>query len=226
MKIIFLGAPGTGKGTYSTRISSQLVIPHISTGDIFREAVKQGSELGKKVLGYMSRGELVPDDTTIAVLKERIGKPDCKKGFILDGYPRTIQQADALDKITDVDIVINLNMPDEILIKKIAARRVCKNCGEIYNIADIDETLNGVRYTMPPLLPKNDLKCDKCGGEAVQRKDDGEEVVRERLEVYKRQTKPLIKYYGEKGMLKDVFVTAGPEIMIPKIMKILEEVGN
>lgn len=224
MKIIFLGPPGSGKGTYSIRIASQLEIPHISTGDIFRDAVKQGSELGKKVSVYLQKGELVPDEITVEVLKERLGEPDCDKGFILDGYPRTINQAEVLDKIRKIDIVINLLIPDKILIKKMVARRVCEKCGEIYNVADIRETVNGVEFDMPSMLPKNDEKCDRCGGKIIQRKDDTEEVIRERLEVYKNQTEPLIRYYKHKGLIKDVLVNAGPEIMVPKIMEILKEI--
>jgi len=224
MKIIFLGPPGSGKGTYSSRIAPQLGIPHISTGDILRDIVKQGRELGKKVSVYQQKGDLVPDDITIKVLKERISEQDCEKGFILDGYPRNINQAKALDKITDIDVVINLRIADEILIKKLMARRVCKNCGDIYNIADIKETVNGVEYNMPPMLPKNDSECDKCGEELIQRKDDSEEVIRERLGVYKKQTKPLIDYYTKKGLIKDVYVVAGPEIMVPNIMEVLRQI--
>lgn len=135
MKIMFLGPPGSGKGTYSSRIGYLLSIPHISTGDIFRDAVKQRSALGNKVSEYMKKGELVPDKITIEVLRNRLAQPDCKKGFILDGYPRTIPQAEALDKIVKLDIVFNLRVPEDILVRKLSARRVCKNCGEIYNVA-------------------------------------------------------------------------------------------
>ncbi len=218
MKIIFLGPPGAGKGTYSSRIGRILKIPQISTGDIFREAVKQGTELGKKVAGYMKLGKLVPDEITIEILEARINQPDCDKGFILDGYPRTIQQAEALDKAVKVDIVFNLLVPEDILIKKLSARRVCTTCGEIYNVADIKEIINGVKYDMPPMLPKIPGICDKCGGELVQRKDDTVDVIKERLSVYKRQTEPLIVYYKKKDLLADIYVNTGPDIMIPKIM--------
>jgi len=224
MKIIFLGPPGAGKGTYSSRIEEKLGIPHISTGDIFREAVKQGTELGKKVSEYMKRGELVPDEITIAVLKERISKPDCKKGFILDGYPRTIPQAEALEKITKIDIVFNLTINEAVLIRKLTARRICKVCGDIYNVADIRETIDGVKYDMGPMFPKVPRKCDKCGGELIQRKDDTVEVISERLNVYKTQTEPLIKYYRKKKLLEDVFVNAGPEVMVPKLMAKLKKI--
>lgn len=223
MKIIFLGPPGVGKGTYASRIAEKLGIAHVSTGDIFRDAIKQNTDLGKKVLTYVQKGELVPDDITIEVFKDRISKPDCKKGFILDGYPRTLDQAKVLEKITGIDVVVNLTMDDKILIKKSIARRICKSCGEIYNVADIKEVVEGVEYNMPAMLPKNDLICDKCGGELIQREDDTEEIIRERLKVYKKQTKPLIRYYTEKGLVKNVFVTAGPEVMVPKIMEVLKK---
>lgn len=218
MKIMFLGPPGSGKGTYSSRIGKLLGIPHISTGDIFRDAVGQGSPLGNKVSEYMKRGELVPDEITIEVLRNRLAQPDCKKGFILDGYPRTIPQAEALDKIVKLDVVFNLRIHEDVLVRKLSARRVCKNCGEIYNVAEIKETVNGVKYDMPPMLPNVPGVCDKCGGELIQRKDDTAEVIEERLKVYDAQTKPLIEYYKRRGLLKDVFVSSGPEIMVPSIM--------
>jgi adenylate kinase len=225
MIIVFLGPPGSGKGTYSTRISAKLDIPHISTGDLFREERRNKTELGSRLAPFMDSGGLVPDELTVSILKERISRPDCRSGLILDGYPRTLAQAEVLEKITKVDVVMNLNLPDKLLIMKLAARRVCKNCGEIYNIADIDETIDGIHYILPPMKPKNDMKCDKCGGELIQRTDDREETVANRLQVYKRQTKPLIDYYTKKGLLKDVFVHAGPEVMVPEIMKILREFG-
>lgn len=215
---MFLGPPGSGKGTYSSRLSQLLDIPHISTGDMFRDAVKQGSTLGKKVSDYMKRGELVPDEITIEVLRDRLAQPDCKKGFILDGYPRTIPQAEALDKIVKLDVVFNLRIPEGILVKKLSARRVCKNCGEIYNVAEIKETINGVKYDMPAMLPKVLGVCDKCGGELIQRKDDAAEVIEERLKVYAVQTKPLVEYYRRQGLLEDVFVNSGPEIMVPAMV--------
>lgn len=223
MKIMFLGPPGSGKGTYSSRIGQLMEIPHISTGDIFRDAVKQGSALGKKVSEYMKMGELVPDEITIEVLRNRLTRPDCRKGFILDGYPRTIPQAEALDKIVKLDIVFNLRVHEDVLVRKLSARRVCKNCGEIYNVADIKETVDGVKYDMPPMLPKVSGACDKCGGELIQRKDDTAEVIEERLKVYEAQTKPLIEYYRRRGLLEDIFVNAGPEIMVPAIMAKLKQ---
>ncbi|MFH0896668.1 MAG: adenylate kinase [Candidatus Bathyarchaeota archaeon] len=218
MKIIFLGPPGAGKGTYSSRIGRALGIPHISTGDIFREAVKQGNELGRQVSEYMKRGELVPDKVTIDVLKDRINQPDCERGFILDGYPRTITQAEALEKVVKVEIIFNLIIPEEILVKKLSARRVCKVCGENYNVAEIKETVGGVKYDMPPMLPKVSEICDRCGGELIQRRDDTIDVINERLSVYKKQTEPLIKYYRKKSLLSDVYVNAGPDTIVPKMI--------
>ena len=218
MKIIFLGPPGAGKGTYSSRISGILRIPHISTGDMFREAVNHGTKIGVNVSEYLKKGELVPDEITIDVLKNRISQPDCKKGFILDGFPRTIKQAEALCSITNLDVVFNLGLYEDVLIKKLSARRICKTCGEIYNLADIREKIAGVKYHMSPILPRTPGVCDKCRGELIQRKDDTIAIIRARLKVYKLQTEPLIKYYNSIGILQGVLVNAGPEIMVPKIM--------
>jgi adenylate kinase len=219
MKMIFLGAPGVGKGTYASRIAPKMGIPHISTGDMFREEAKAGTELGKKLNEYMQKGVLVPDEMVIDILKTRIERDDSQKGFILDGFPRTIEQAEALGKITDIDVVVNLRLKDEVLIKKIAARRVCRKCGNIYNVVHIKE--EGI--DMPPLLPKVDGVCDKCGGELYQRADDKEDVVRERLEVYKEETSPLIEYYRNKGLVKDIDVVAGPDIMVPRILEAISQ---
>ncbi len=223
MKIMFLGPPGSGKGTYSSRLSKILGIPHISTGDIFREEVKKESPLGKKVADYMKRGELVPDETTIEVLKNRISQPDCKKGFILDGYPRTIPQAEALDKVVKLDIVFNLRIDEGVLITKLSARRICKNCGEIYNVAEIKDVINGVKYDMPAMMPKVPGVCDKCGGQLIQRKDDTAEVIAERLKVYEAQTAPLEKYYKRHKILEDIFVSAGPDVMLPIMLDKLKQ---
>jgi adenylate kinase len=222
MNVIFLGPPGVGKGTYSSRISVKLSIPHISTGDLFRAAIKEESELGLKVKKYVEGGDLVPDDVTVQVLEERLEKDDAKKGFILDGFPRTIEQADALENIAEINVVINLSVEDDVLIQKISARRICKNCGEIYNIADIHFGENN-QYHMPPMLPKEEGKCDKCGGPLIQRDDDKIDVVKERLELYNKETQPLIDYYREKGLIKDVQVIGSPEVMVPKIMEIMKK---
>jgi adenylate kinase len=215
MKIIFLGAPGVGKGTYASRIGPKMGIPHISTGDLLRAELKEGSELGKEAREHMESGGLVPDRLVIEMLKQRLEQPDAQKGFILDGYPRNTEQAQALEGITGIDVVVNILLKDEVVIKKIAARRVCRDCGNIYNLAHIKEE----GLDMPPLLPKIEGVCDKCGGELYQRKDDKEEVVRERLDVYKKQTAPLIELYRNKGILVDVRVVGGPDIMVPKIIE-------
>jgi adenylate kinase len=155
----------------------------------------------------------------IDILKGRLERDDTKNGFILDGFPRTIEQAEALGKITDIDVVVNLNLRDEILVKKISARRVCRKCGNIYNVVHIKE--EGI--DMPPLLPKVEGVCDRCGGELYQRKDDNEDVVKKRLDVYKEETSPLIEYYRNKGLVKDINVVAGPDIMVPKILEAVSE---
>ncbi|RLJ05312.1 MAG: adenylate kinase [Candidatus Aenigmatarchaeota archaeon] len=219
MRFVFLGPPGVGKGTYASRVAPILGIAHISTGDIFREEIKKETELGKKVKSYLESGQLVPDEIVIEVLKQRIEEDDCKKGFILDGFPRTIKQAEELDKITKIDAVINIVLDEDLLVKKISARRICRNCGKIYNIADIRKG----EIHLPPIAPKKEGICDDCGGELYQRDDDKEEVVRERLNVYYEQTAPLIDYYKNKGLIREITVTGGPDKMVPVILKIMKE---
>jgi adenylate kinase len=221
-RIVFIGPPGSGKGTYSSRLSPTLGIPHISIGDIFREEVKKGTPLGKEVARYISRGDLVPDETTINVLRERLSQPDAKRGFILDGYPRTIRQAEELEKITKVDVVVLLNIPDNILLEKLTARRVCNNCGAIYNIADIHKTINGVEYDLPPMSPKKKDVCDICGGRLVQRKDDTLKVIQDRMDVYGKQTEPLVEFYRKRGLIEEVHVSEGVDEMTPKILEQLK----
>lgn len=222
MRIIFLGPPGAGKGTYSSKIGQILGIPHISTGAIFREAVELRTEVGKSVSEYLKRGELVPDGITINILKTRIDQPDCINGFILDGYPRTTPQAEALDRAVNINVVFNLKINETVLVRKIFARRICKVCGEIYNVASIKETIDGVKYDMAPMLPKISGICDNCGSKLVQRKDDTIDIINKRLKVYRIQTEPLIKYYESKCLLKEILVNAGPEVMVPKIIAKIE----
>lgn len=218
MRLVFLGAPGVGKGTYASRVGPKLGIPQISTGDLVRKEIKEESPLGKRIKQYSDSGGLVPDEIITDMLKKRLEGKDAKKGFILDGFPRTTPQAKALEKITSIELVVNINLREDILVRKIAARRVCRECGEIYNIADIRES--GI--VMPPLLPKKPGVCDKCGGSIYQRDDDMEAVVKGRLDLYKKETQPLIDFYKKKGLLKEIQVIGGPDVMVPKIIELIK----
>jgi adenylate kinase len=208
-----LGAPGAGKGTYASRLNASLGIPHISTGDMVRDEIKAQTELGKKIKQYSDKGELVPDEIINQLLANRLEKPDCKKGFILDGFPRTINQAEALDKISKIDAAINLNVPDEIIITRLSNRVTCKKCGAIYNLLT--------------LKPKKEGVCDNCGGELYQRYDDKPKVIQERLNIYREKTEPLIEYYRKKGLLKDVHcddLMTPPETIVAQILEILSNI--
>ncbi|ACI19610.1 adenylate kinase [Dictyoglomus thermophilum] len=211
--IIFLGPPGAGKGTHAKEVSQILNIPHISTGDIFREHVKNQTELGIKVKSYLDSGSLVPDELVWEVVKDRISKEDCKNGFILDGFPRTIPQAEMLEKYLKeknaVIKVIYLDASDELVIKRLSARRVCKNCGAIYNL-----------ISMPP---KKDGICDICGGELYQRSDDKPEVIKQRLETYYKETQPLIDYYRNKGIMYTISAEKEREEVLNEILKVISE---
>jgi len=214
-----LGPPGVGKGTYASLIGPILGIPQISTGDLVRKEIKDSSSLGIEIKELVGKGGLVPDEMVTEMLKNRLQEEDAQKGFILDGFPRTLKQAELLENITDIDVVLNIRLQENIIIRKISARRVCKQCGNIYNIADIREG----EIHMPPILPKKEGVCDKCGGELHQREDDKEAVVQERLDVYKKQTQPLIDYYREKGTLKDIDVLGPPEMMVDRFLELLKE---
>jgi adenylate kinase len=195
MKLIFLGPPGAGKGTQADKLSSMMDIPHISTGDIFRNAIKTGTPLGLKAKSFMDKGLLVPDDIVVGIVEERLKMPDCEKGFILDGFPRTVPQAEALDNVlkatnTNLYAVINVEVSEDELIERLTGRRICGKCGATYH--------------MKFNPPKDTAKCDECDGELVQRDDDKLETVKKRLNVYDQQTQPLIDYYKNTGLLKTV----------------------
>lgn len=190
-----MGPPGAGKGTQAELIIADFPVPHISTGDMFREAVTNGTELGEEAKKYMDEGRLVPDEVTVGIIKERLAQDDCKKGFLLDGFPRTLVQAKALDEVMaelskEIEVAINIAVPDEILIERLSSRVSCEKCKAVYNLK-----LNA---------PEKEGICNKCGGKLVQRSDDQEETVRNRLNVYKEETNPLISYYHKKGNLKEI----------------------
>ncbi len=206
---IIFGAPGSGKGTYASRLQSKLGVQVIATGDIFRELMKEDTPLGREVKSYVEKGLLVPDDIVVKVLKQKLAKTSKEKGFILDGYPRTVEQAKNLEKLAKIDVIIQLKVPDWIIIERLSSRRICKNCGEVYNL----------RY----LKPKVDMKCDKCGGPLYQRPDDMPEVIKKRIEVYERQTQPLLQYYKEKRVPFVEYETdkleTPPEVAVEEILK-------
>jgi len=195
MNLVLMGLPGAGKGTQAEKIVEKYNIPHISTGDMFRTAIKDGTELGIQAKSFMDQGALVPDEVTIGIVRERLSKDDCKKGFLLDGFPRTVAQAEALENIlTDLDrqinFVINIDVDKDILMERLTGRRICKSCGSTYHLV-----------FNPPA--KEDT-CDRCGGELYQRADDNAETVQNRLDVNLKQTQPLLDFYGEKGYLQNI----------------------
>ena len=208
MKIIMLGAPGAGKGTQAKKIAAKYSIPHISTGDIFRANIKNGTELGLKAKSYMDAGGLVPDEITIGMLLDRIHQADCENGYVLDGFPRTIPQAEALDNMgVEIQHVINIDISDEKIINRMSGRRACLNCGATYHIV----------YN----APKTENVCDTCGQELVLRDDDKPETVKKRLDVYHDQTQPLIDYYKKKGVLHAIDGTLSMETVFKNIVDIL-----
>lgn len=212
MKIIMLGAPGAGKGTQAKQIADKYNIPHISTGDIFRANIKEGTELGKKAKTYMDQGLLVPDELVVELVADRIQQDDCKNGFVLDGFPRTIPQAEALDaaleKINEkMDYAIDVDVPDENIIRRMSGRRACLSCGATYHIVSIPTKTEGI--------------CDRCGSNVVLRDDDQPETVKKRLEVYHEQTQPLIDYYKNQGILRTVDGVQPMEDVFGAIVEIL-----
>lgn len=195
MRLVLMGAPGAGKGTQADVMAKKLFVPHISTGDIFRAAMKAGTEMGKLAEQYISKGQLVPDEVTLGIVKDRLEEADCKDGFILDGFPRTIAQADGLQEYLasvgkPLDSVINIDVDLNSLVDRLTGRRVCKGCGASFHLMYNPPAKEGV--------------CDDCGGELYQRKDDSEETIKNRLNVYVENSKPLIDYYAEKGLLQEV----------------------
>jgi len=213
LNAIIFGAPGAGKGTYASRLQSKLGVDVIAMGDMFRDIMKEDSPLGKKVKGYVEKGLLVPDEIVMEVLQQRLAKIPKDKGFILDGFPRTVEQAKPLEKIVKIDVIIQLTVPDWIIVERLSTRRICKNCGEVYNIRFLKPKVEGV--------------CDKCGGPLYQRSDDTAEVIKKRIKVYEEQTKPILQLFKAQ---KVPFVEAGcdaldtpPETIVEVILKELRK---
>jgi adenylate kinase len=195
VNLVLMGLPGAGKGTQAEKIVDKYSIPHISTGDMFRSAIKEGTNLGLQAKSFMDKGELVPDEVTIGIVRERLSKEDCVKGFLLDGFPRTVPQAEALENILSdlnkkIDFVINIDVEKELLMERLTGRRICKSCGSTYHLVFNPPAQEGV--------------CDRCNGELYQRADDNEETVQNRLEVNLKQTKPLLDFYETKGYLRNI----------------------
>jgi adenylate kinase len=209
MRLMMLGPPGAGKGTIAKKLIEKYKIPQLSTGDLLRAAVKEGTALGVKAKTFMDAGELVPDEVVIGLIKERLAQRDCQKGFILDGFPRTLPQAEALAKITTLQAVVNLDVADEEVISRLSGRRTCTKCGAIYQLKNIPPKVAG--------------KCDKEGADLYQRDDDKEEFIRNRLNVYRKQTVPLIDYYRKAGILHDVDGAAGVDNVTAASVKIVEK---
>lgn len=214
MNLILLGPPGAGKGTQAARIVEKYNIPHISTGDIFRKNISEGTKLGKKAKEYMDRGELVPDSLVIEIATDRLTEDDCADGFLLDGFPRTVEQAVALDAFLGgrgekINHVLDIDVPKEELMTRLIGRRVCKECGATYHVTNMPPVKEGI--------------CDKCGGELIQRADDTEATVENRIEVYNRQTKPLLDYYDKTGNIVHLDGSIGFEKLFAQITEILGE---
>ena len=215
MNLIFLGPPGAGKGTIAKRVTDRYGLIQVSTGDLFRENIKNATPVGTKAKGYMDRGELVPDGVVIEMLKDRIARDDCKDGFILDGFPRTIPQAEALaaESSVTIDAAINFVIADEVVVQRLSGRRICTRCGAIYHVTNIP--------------PKTEGVCDNDGETLIQRDDDKEEAIRNRLVVYKRQTEPLIGFYRERGLLTDLAADQ-PDVeqIVAGLCAILDRIGS
>ena len=214
MNIILMGLPGAGKGTQASEIVKKFPIPHISTGDMFRKAIKDETDLGKEAKSYMDRGELVPDEVTVGIVKERISEDDAKKGFLLDGFPRTIEQAEALNNIMseldrNIDAVINIEVPEEELMNRLTGRRICEKCGTTYHLVFNPPKVEGI--------------CDLDGGKLYQREDDNPETVSNRLKVNVKQSKPILEYYDNKGVLKNIDGSKDIEEVTTDVIDILDQ---
>ena len=209
MRLIFLGAPGAGKGTIASVIGKELGLPQVSTGDLFRDAVKKGTELGLRVKGIMEKGELVPDELTVALVRERLGQQDTAKGYILDGFPRTIPQAEALASFQRIDAAVNFLCGDEVVVRRLSGRRICRSCGAIYHVQNMPPRKEGV--------------CDRCGGVLYIRDDDRIDSIHNRLRVYREQTEPLIGYYRGRGLLHDIDSEQNVEKSLAQLRKLLKK---
>ncbi len=214
MRVILLGPPGAGKGTQAASIAKEVGIPHISTGEMFRASLKEGTPLGLEAKKYMDSGELVPDDVVVGMVRERIQQPDCKEGFLLDGFPRTIIQAQKLDETLEndglnMDLVVNLVCNDKTVLSRLTGRRVCRNCGAIYHVENMPSKQSGI--------------CDECGGELYQRDDDKADTILNRLEVYRNSTEALIDYYRQKDLLKDVDANAQREETLKAMLALIKK---
>jgi adenylate kinase len=212
MKLVVFGPPSAGKGTQAQKLSTKYGLPQVSTGDLLRKAVADRTPLGLKVKSYLDQGRLGPDDLIVKLIKERVSKPDCKNGYLLDGFPRTIGQAKELDRMTDVDLVLNIVVDMEVLVERAVGRRSCPKCGAVYHI----------KFN-PPM---NAGLCEKCGSSLVQRNDDKEETVRNRLKVYREQTAPLIDHYRKKGKLVDIDGSSGIDAVFSQMVKAVSKVKD
>ena len=208
MKLVLLGAPGAGKGTQATKIAEKYGVVHISTGDIIRKNLKEGTPVGLKAKAYIDKGQLVPDEVTCEIVAERLREADCRQGFMLDGFPRNVMQAEALEEMSDIDLVLNIAVDLNKLMARLTGRRVCAACGESYHVSTFDSAV-----------------CSKCGGNVIQRADDTEETVGKRLKVYTDQTQPLIDYYTKKGKLKSVDGMQAIDDVFADVCKVLSEIA-